>query len=82
MIEISKMAAAVQPSATLAAGAKARKLKADGLTAPCFLVGPTTIVLPAFTPNAAGLPIGSAGMPGNWSSTTAHHGIPSCRWPT
>jgi putative SbcD/Mre11-related phosphoesterase len=41
-------------------------LRADGLTAPCFLVGPTTIVLPAFTPNAAGLPIGSAGTPGQW----------------
>ena len=41
-------------------------LRADGLTAPCFLVGPTTIVLPAFTPNAAGLPVGSAGTPGRW----------------
>ena len=41
-------------------------LRADGLTAPCFLVGPTTIVLPAFTPNAAGLPVGSAGMPDRW----------------
>ena len=41
-------------------------LRADGLTAPCFLVGPNTIVLPAFTPNAAGLPIGSAGMPAHW----------------
>jgi putative SbcD/Mre11-related phosphoesterase len=41
-------------------------LRADGLTAPCFLVGPSTIVLPAFTPNAAGLPVGSAAMPGEW----------------
>ncbi len=41
-------------------------LRADGLTAPCFLVGPTTIVLPAFTPNAAGLPVGSAGTPARW----------------
>ena len=41
-------------------------LRADGLTAPCFLFGPNTIVLPAFTPNAAGLPVGSAGTPGRW----------------
>ena len=41
-------------------------LRADGLTAPCFLVGPSTIVLPAFTPNAAGLPVGSIGTPGRW----------------
>ena len=41
-------------------------LRAGGLTAPCFLVGPTTIVLPAFTPNAAGLPVGSAAMPASW----------------
>jgi uncharacterized protein len=43
-------------------------LRADGLTAPCFLVGPRTIVLPAFTPNAAGLPVGSPGTPERWLS--------------
>ncbi|WP_435015436.1 metallophosphoesterase [Tundrisphaera sp. TA3] len=43
-------------------------LRAQGLTAPCFLVGPTTIVLPAFTPNAAGLPLGSPDMPRSWLS--------------
>jgi uncharacterized protein len=43
-------------------------LRADGLTAPCFLVGPSTIVLPAFTPNAAGLPVHSAGTPRRWIS--------------
>ena len=43
-------------------------LRADGLTAPCFLVGPSTIVLPAFTPNAAGLPVTSSGTPGAWIS--------------
>ncbi len=43
-------------------------LRADGLTAPCFLVGPSTIVLPAFTPNAAGLPVGSPGSPASWAS--------------
>ncbi len=41
-------------------------LRAEGLTAPCFLVGPRTIVLPAFTPNAAGLPVGSPGTPASW----------------
>lgn len=41
-------------------------LRADGLTAPCFLFGPSTIVLPAFTPNAAGLPVGSVGTPRSW----------------
>ncbi|WP_435007338.1 metallophosphoesterase [Tundrisphaera lichenicola] len=42
-------------------------LRAGGLTAPCFVVGPRSIVLPAFTPNAAGLPVGSPGMPERWS---------------
>jgi aspartate aminotransferase len=39
MILISKMAAAVQPSATLAAGAKARQLKAEGKTVYDFSLG-------------------------------------------
>jgi putative SbcD/Mre11-related phosphoesterase len=30
-------------------------LRASGVAAPCFLVGPGRIVLPAFSPNAAGL---------------------------
>jgi metallophosphoesterase superfamily enzyme len=34
-------------------------LKVSGTMAPCFLVGPTTIVLPAFSHNAAGLDVGS-----------------------
>jgi len=38
-------------------------LKAAGLTAPCFLVGDRTIVLPAFSPNAAGLDIASGWVP-------------------
>jgi len=41
-------------------------LRARGLTAPCFVVGPKSIVLPAFTPNAAGFPVGSAGTPAGW----------------
>src|SRR5260370_41882066 len=39
MIPISKMAAAVQPSATLAAGAKAKKMKADGIDVYDFSLG-------------------------------------------
>jgi aspartate aminotransferase len=39
MIAISKMAAAVQPSATLAAGAKAKQLKAEGITVYDFSLG-------------------------------------------
>jgi uncharacterized protein len=37
--------------------------RAPGTTAPCFLVGPTTIVLPAFSKNAAGLPVNSKRLP-------------------
>jgi uncharacterized protein len=36
---------------------------AAGITAPCFLVGATTIVLPAFSPNAAGLPVSPRSLP-------------------
>jgi aspartate aminotransferase len=39
MISISKMAAAVQPSATLAAGAKAKQMKAEGITVYDFSLG-------------------------------------------
>ncbi len=39
MIAISKMAAAVQPSATLAAGAKARQMKAEGIHVYDFSLG-------------------------------------------
>jgi len=39
MIGISKMAAAVQPSATLAAGAKAKQMKAEGITVYDFSLG-------------------------------------------
>jgi uncharacterized protein len=37
-----------------------------GNTAPCFLVGPGRIVLPAFSPNAAGCDVVSAAMPDHW----------------
>jgi aspartate aminotransferase len=39
MISISKMAAAVQPSATLAAGAKAKQMKAEGIHVHDFSLG-------------------------------------------
>jgi putative SbcD/Mre11-related phosphoesterase len=38
-------------------------LRASGLSAPCFLVDDRTIALPAFSPNAAGLDVGSAPLP-------------------
>ena len=41
-------------------------LRSGSVNAPCFLVGSDRIVLPAFTPNAAGLPVGSVGSPPEW----------------
>jgi putative SbcD/Mre11-related phosphoesterase len=41
-------------------------LRARGAAAPCFLVGPESIVLPAFSPNAAGWNVATA-CPRNWS---------------
>ena len=41
-------------------------LRSGSITAPCFIVGRDRIVLPAFTMNAAGLPIGSPVMPAEW----------------
>jgi len=38
-------------------------LRASGVSVPCFLVGPSAIVLPAFSPNAAGLPVVGASLP-------------------
>lgn len=38
-------------------------LKAGGVTAPCFLVGPATIALPAFSRNAAGLDVVASALP-------------------
>jgi aspartate aminotransferase len=53
MLPISKMAAAVQPSATLAAGAKARQLKADGKTIFDFSLGEPDFNTPAHICDAA-----------------------------
>jgi len=52
-IPISKMAAAVQPSATLAAGAKARQLKAEGKTVYDFSLGEPDFPTPAHICDAA-----------------------------
>jgi putative SbcD/Mre11-related phosphoesterase len=38
-------------------------LRAEGVNAPCFLVGPDLIALPAFSPNAAGLNVASGTLP-------------------
>jgi uncharacterized protein len=38
-------------------------LRAEGVTAPCFLVGPSAIVVPAFSTNAAGVSVASLRLP-------------------
>lgn len=52
-LPISKMAAAVQPSATLAAGAKARQLKAEGKTVYDFSLGEPDFLTPEHICKAA-----------------------------
>lgn len=37
-------------------------LRFSGVTAPCFIVGPTVLVLPAFSPNAAGVSLATLGL--------------------
>lgn len=53
MIAISRMASAVQPSATLAAGAKARQLRAEGKTVYDFSLGEPDFNTPAHICQAA-----------------------------
>jgi aspartate aminotransferase len=53
MIPISRMAAAVQPSATLAAGAKARQLKAEGVHVYDFSLGEPDFTTPEHICKAA-----------------------------
>src|SRR2546423_1322713 len=53
MLPISKMAAAVQPSATLAAGAKARQLKAEGKVVYDFSLGEPDFKTPRHICDAA-----------------------------
>jgi uncharacterized protein len=40
----------------------------QGIAAPCFLVGPARIVLPAFSPNAAGCDVITAALPREWGA--------------
>src|SRR5436309_9691976 len=53
MIPISKVAAAVQPSATLAAGAKARQMKAEGIHVFDFSLGEPDFTTPEHICQAA-----------------------------
>lgn len=53
MIGISKMASLVQPSATLAAGAKARQMRADGINVFDFSLGEPDFNTPLHIRNAA-----------------------------
>src|SRR6516225_3818438 len=53
MISVSKMAAAVQPSATLAAGAKARQMKAEGIHVFDFSLGEPDFATPEHICQAA-----------------------------
>ncbi len=41
-------------------------IRAEALTAPCFLVGPKAIMLPAFSPNAAGWNVATQALPEGW----------------
>jgi putative SbcD/Mre11-related phosphoesterase len=41
-------------------------LRVERIAAPCFLVGPTSIVLPAFSSNAAGCDVATAAVPRDW----------------
>src|SRR5262249_44372410 len=41
-------------------------LRAGGVCAPCFLVGPAAVVLPAFSPNAAGVGLASLDVDGSF----------------
>jgi putative SbcD/Mre11-related phosphoesterase len=41
-------------------------IRIAGGSAPCFLAGPNRIILPAFSPNAAGLDVVTARLPSEW----------------
>src|SRR5438067_10600849 len=74
MIAISKMAAAVQPSATLAAGAKARALKAEGIHVHDFSLGEPDFLTPEHICQAA-----LKAMKDGHTHYTAAAGIPELR---
>jgi aspartate aminotransferase len=74
MIPISKMAAAVQPSATLAAGAKARQLKAEGIHVYDFSLGEPDFATPEHICQAA-----TKAMKDGHTHYTPAAGIPELR---
>jgi metallophosphoesterase superfamily enzyme len=47
-------------------------LRIEGTTAPCFLVGPGRIILPAFSLNAAGCDLITAALPREWLRSGFH----------
>lgn len=74
MIAISKMAAAVQPSATLAAGAKAKQMKAEGIHVHDFSLGEPDFPTPEHICQAA-----LKAMKDGHTHYTAASGIPELR---
>lgn len=74
MISLSKMAAAVQPSATLAAGAKARQMKAEGIHVFDFSLGEPDFPTPEHICAAA-----VKAMKDGHTRYTAAAGIPELR---
>jgi aspartate aminotransferase len=74
MIGISKMAAAVQPSATLAAGARAAKMKAEGIPVFDFALGEPDFPTPEHICAAA-----VAAMQKGYTRYTPAAGIPELR---
>jgi aspartate aminotransferase len=74
MIPISKMAAAVQPSATMAAGAKAKQMKAEGINVFDFSLGEPDFPTPAHICKAA-----TQAMQEGKTHYTPANGIPELR---
>src|SRR5487761_137141 len=74
MIAVSKMAAAVQPSATLAAGAKAKQMKAQGISVYDFSLGEPDFATPEHICAAA-----VKAMQKGHTRYTAAAGIPQLR---
>ena len=74
MIPISKMAAAVQPSATLAAGAKAKQMKAEGICVFDFSLGEPDFTTPEHICKAA-----VKAMQDGHTHYTPANGIPELR---
>jgi aspartate aminotransferase len=74
MIAVSKMAAAVQPSATLAAGAKAKQMKAEGISVYDFSLGEPDFATPEHICAAA-----IKAMQKGHTRYTAASGIPELR---